>query len=390
MATEYISTYSHSVYIKPEVEDENTFSIANAKLSPIEAIEVNVNRKQLFRTDKTGFRSRTAIAGPQREEIQVKFNANATGWTDRSGGPVLSPVLESALASRRKTGKIHTVDAVNANTISVQSESQLLVGSGLSFGDEIRFVKSILNERTFELSSAFTAPLSAGSMLLGCCDFRPGSEVQTFGIFEFWRPATAVQRALNGVCADRTTIEINSDFVSMSVVAFAKSMADSVSANTVTAPFPSAPVANPSEISSISPISGHLGQALVGSSGQRVCTIVQGRISIDNGIEARSDEFGCYGAKAFTLGRRRVDLDLYLYERTDEVSRNLFEGAIRNEPTSVMLQLGVGQGNMMGIYLPVVLMPVPIFVDSDSRVLWRFKGAIATGLQDDELFISLA
>lgn len=390
MATEYISTYTHSVYIKPDVEGEDALTTTNAKLAPIETIEVSVNRKQLFRTDKTGFRSRTAISGQQREEIQLKFNANATGWTDRSAGPVLSPVLASVFASPYKTGKPHTVATVNSNTVSVQSESQLLVGNGLSFGDEIRFVKSIIDDRTFELSSSFSAPLNTGALLFGCCDFRPGNEVQTFGMFEFWRPASAVQRVINGVCADRTTIEINSDFVSMSINAVAKSMTDSVTGSTVSAPFPSAPVVNPSEISSISPISGHLGQALVGSSGQRVCTIVQGRISIDNGLEARSDEFGCYGAKAFTLGRRRVDLDLYLYERTDEISRDLFEGAIRNEPTSVMLQLGIGQGNMMGIYLPIVLMPVPIFADSDSRVLWRFNGAIATGLQDDELFISLA
>jgi len=390
MASEYISSLSNTIYLKADSDIGAALDVSDARIAPIESLSVNVKRKQLFRNDKSGYRSRNPLLGPQREEIGLSLVANATGWANRPETPVLSPLFQSAFASPIEIGQNYTVASSALNSITLQTDSNLQVGMAVCFGEELRFVRSVQDARSFELNSPFSSAPSNGALLLGCCNFSPGNIVHTFEVFEFWTPATAVQRVTSGCCANRTAIEINNDFVTISVDGFAKALTDSVTYNGVSGVFPQAPVANASSTSAISPIAGHLGQALIGASGQRVCTLVQGKITIDNGIQSRSDEFGCYGIKAFTLGQRKTEIDLSLYERNDHLSRELYAKAVDNEPTSLMLQLGTGQGNMMGIYLPAVLVPVPAFVDSDSRVLWRFKGAVSIGAQDDEIFVAVA
>jgi hypothetical protein len=390
MALEYISTFSNMFYLRADTNTEGPLQLADARRAPIESLQISVKRKQLYRTDKSGHRSRNAVLGPQRENIDLSINANVTGWSDRSEEPILAPLFASAVAAPGKPGTNLTVASVAGSNVTVMGSPSIWVGMALSFSDEIRFVRSVIDANTFELNGSFSAALQAGSVLLGCTSFAPGASVETFELFEFWSPSAAVQRAISSACANRTTFEINSDFVTMRIEGFAKTLTDSVTNSLSPLEFPALSSANPQSDSLISPIAGHLGQALFGAAGKRLCTIVQGRVSIDNGIQSRSDEFGCFGTKSFTLGRRSVELDLNLYQRNDEVSQELFAAAVRNEPVSIMLQLGSGQGNMLGIYMPSVLMPVPSFVDSESRVLWKFSGAQSVGSQDDEVFLALA
>lgn len=389
MALEYISTFSNVFYLRADTNAGEPLQLAEARRAPIESLQVAVKRKQLFRNDKTGYRSRAAVLGPQREDVNLSLTANVTGWADRNEEPSLGPLFASAVSAEGQSGTNLTVDSVAGSNVTVLGTPDVWVGMALSFSDEIRFVRSVIDPNTFELNGSFSAPLQQGSILFGCKTYAPGGTAETFELFEYWSPSAAVQRAVSAACANRTTFEINSDFVTMSIEGFAKTVTDSVTNSMAPLEFPTLASANPQNESILSPIAGHLGQAVFGASGKRICTIVQGKVSIDNGIQTRSDEFGCFGTKSFTLGRRTVELDLNLYQRNDEISQELFATAVRNEPVSIMLQLGSGQGNMMGIYLPSVLMPVPSFVDSESRVLWKFNGAQSVGSQDDEVFLAL-
>lgn len=390
MALEYISTFTNSFYLRADTNSEEPLQLNEARRAPIESLQIEVKRKQLFRSDKSGYRSRSAVLGPQRENVDLSLTANVSGWSDRSKDPTLAPLFASSVAAAAQVGGNLTVATVSGNNISVLGNPNIWVGMALTFGDEIRFVRSVLGAGAFELNGSFSAPLEAGAVLVGCSNFAPGASAETFELFEFWSPSAAVQRAVSAACANRTTFEINSDFVTMRVEGFAKTLTDSVTNLLAPIEFPELASANLQPEPALNPIAGHLGQAVFGSGGKRICTIVQGRVRIDNGIQSRSDEFGCFGTKSFTLGRRSVEIDLNLYQRNDEISHELFSSAVRNEPISLMLQLGSGQGNMMGIYLPAVLMPVPTFVDSDSRVMWKFNGAQAVGSQDDEVFLALA
>jgi hypothetical protein len=72
----------------------------------------------------------------------------------------------------------------------------------------------------------------------------------------------------------------------------------------------------------------------------------------------------------------------------DEQTQGLYEAARQWSPTSVMLQLGEQQGQLLGIYLPSVSLVVPSFDDSQNRVQWRFQSSQARGLVNDEVFVA--
>jgi hypothetical protein len=55
-----------------------------------------------------------------------------------------------------------------------------------------------------------------------------------------------------------------------------------------------------------------------------------------------------------------------------------------------MFQLGQQQGQMMGVYLPQVMLEMPLYDDQESRLIWDFKTDVAQGTNNNEIFIALA
>ena len=55
-----------------------------------------------------------------------------------------------------------------------------------------------------------------------------------------------------------------------------------------------------------------------------------------------------------------------------------------------MLQLGLQQGEIMGIFLPNVMPEIPEYDDSETRLQWQFKNNLAQGTANDEIYIAFA
>ena len=387
MANEYIATLSNRIFIKSEADHPEANNMEAAELAPVTSFAVNSNRKRIFRRDKTGFRSEAPATGQQRELIEFHLDGYGTGWSGGASKPAIAPILESGLCQSATLGTTYAVQASTGTSITLQSDAALTIGTGLAFGSEIRFVESILGPRDFTLNAAFTVQLGAGASLDGCANLSPGDIPNTMSILDSWAPNQAVQRYLTGAIANELSISINNDFLEIGAKGFARNLYDSVSGiGGSDFQFPTAPTA-PNLMSA--PISGHLGQAILGVSAARLCTMTQATIHIANNIEPRTDEFGCFSTKGFVLGRRKVTLDLTIFERNDELSQALYTKAVNNEPVSVMLQIGNQPGSMFAIYMPTVLFPIPSFSDAQPRLLWQFRSAIAMGLQNDEIFIAM-
>ena len=387
MANEYVATLSNRIFIKSEADHPEANNMEIAALVPVTSFTVNSNRKRIFRRDKTGFRSEAPATGQQRELIEFHLDGYGTGWSGGANKPGIAPILESGLCESATLGGTITVQSSAGASVTSQADAALQVGMGLALGSEIRFVESIFGPRDFTLNAAFTQQLSAGMSLEGCASLAPGDTPNTMAILDSWAPNQAVQRYLTGAIANEIKISINNDFLELSAKGFARNLYDSVSGIGGTDfTFPTAPAA--ASLSS-TPIAGHLGQALLGVSSARLCTMTQATIQIANNIEPRTDEFGCFSTKGFVLGRRKVTLDLTVFERNDELSQALYTKAVNNEPVSVMLQIGNQPGSMFAVYLPAVLFPIPSFSDAQPRLLWQFRSAIAMGLQNDEIFIAM-
>jgi hypothetical protein len=388
MANEYIASLSNRIFIKSETDFPEADSMADAAVAPVTSLALTSNRKQLYRRDKTGYRSESPVMGPQRELIEFSLESYGTGWSGGSVKPAIAPILESGMCLSGELSPAYVVQSSSGASITLSADAPLRVGMGFAFGSEIRFVESISGPRDFTLNTAFSIQLTGGSQLDGCANLATGDVVNTMSILDSWAPSQAVQRFVTGAVTDELKIKVNNDFLEISAKGYARNLYDSVSGiGGSEFEFPVEPV-NSSPLQN-SPIAGHLGQAFIGVPAGRLCTLTQAEIRIENNIEPRTDEFGCFSTKAFVLGRRRVSLDLTVFERNDELSHALYSKAVNNEPVSVMLQMGDQPGSMFAVYLPAVLFPVPAFSDSEPRLLWQFRNAVAMGLQNDEVFIAM-
>jgi hypothetical protein len=384
MASEYIATHSNRIYLKSEAENPVMGDMTQAMLAPVTDFRVATRRKQLFRQDKTGYRSESPVLGPQRELIEVALNAYGVGWEGGVATSSIGPVLESGFCAGSNTSGGGTVSAITGTTITFAEDTDLETGSAIVFGSEMRFVVAVGGPREVTINSPFTVEPSAGAELLGCLGQKAGDERRALSILDAWSPAQAVQRYITGVVADRLSIEVNNDFVEIGMKGYARRQYDNVSGNVGSEfAFP----AEPAQVAPVaSPIAGHLGQAVIGES--QVCTLTEAKIVIDNNIEPRTNEFGCFETKAFVPGSRRVTLDFTVYERNDTFSQYLYSAAVNHVPVPVMFQLGRQQGAMLGVYLPAVLLNMPEFDDRQPRLLWRFQASLALGGMNDEVYLA--
>jgi hypothetical protein len=135
-------------------------------------------------------------------------------------------------------------------------------------------------------------------------------------------------------------------------------------------------------------VPGHLGQAWIGVSPSKFCTITAGSVVVKNGIEMRSREFGACAPKAFAPGARRVTAAFDLYSTDSDTMKELYQAARQGSPISVMFQLGLTEGRVMAVNLKSVVPEVPEFDDSENRLQWKFRPSSAQGTVDDEVAVA--
>jgi hypothetical protein len=387
MSIQYIQSASNRIFVRRESDSNDLLEMTTADLAPALQFEYRSDREQLLREDKNGLRSRMAVTGPVREIHQFFMKYYGTGWSGEGRNAVIA-LTESALWNPAVETTAVEVIAAAGNQVSLAGGANLNIGTALGYGGEIRFIQAILAQGDYQLNAPFSIGIGPGAILDKCLTLQPGDVPQRLAILDDWAPSTAVKRLLKGAVVDRLTIGINNEFLEMEAYGYAQKMFDNGAGDYPEGQlFPTAPVGQGATWSQ--PIPGHLGQVLIGQQNGRLCTLTAAKIEIDNKIEARSNEFGCYEIKSFVPGKRKVTVSISVYQRTDEMSRYIFDKASRNEPISVMIQIGNQPGSLFAAYLPSVLFPTPEFDDSKARLVWHFSGGMAIGGINDEIFLAM-
>ncbi len=387
MSIEYIQSASNRIFVRRESDSNDLLEMTTAELAPALQFEYRSEREQLLREDKNGLRSRMAVTGPVRETHQFFMKYYGTGWSGE-GRNAVSALTESALWNSAVETTAVEVIAAAGNQVSLASGSNLGIGSALGYGGEIRFIEAVLSQSDYQLNAPFSIGIGPGAILETCLTWQPGDVPQRLAILDEWAPSNAVKRLFKGAVVDRLKIGVNNEFLEMEAYGYAQKMFDNIASNYPEGQlFPTAPVAHSTNWSQ--PIPGHLGQVLIGQQDGRLCALTAAEIEIDNNVEARSNEFGCYETKNFVPGKRKVTVSISVYQRTDEMSRYIYDKASRNEPVSVMIQMGNQPGSLFAAYLPSVLFPTPEFDDSKARLVWRFSSGMAIGGVNDEIFLAM-
>jgi len=218
--------------------------------------------------------------------------------------------------------------------------------------------------------------------------YQPATDLPSVSVFDYWSPSTAVQRILQGAMVNQLEFSLNGDFHEFHFSGYAQDLLDNASFDGPVGQLQTFPLEPAIGAFDYSVVPGHLGQAWLGVSPTKFCTITGGNVTIKNDLAARAKEFGSCGTKAFAPGMRTVTAAFDLYGMDSSAMTELYQAARQQSPISVMFQLGEVDGQVMAVYLKSVIPEVPEFDDSENRLQWKFRASRAQGTIDDEISVA--
>ena len=264
----------------------------------------------------------------------------------------------------------------------------------MSAGGEIRFVAAIVDTQTVQLNAPFQVQPANGATVTATVTYGPATELPSASIYDYWSPATAVQRVIYGAGVEQMDIVVNSDYHEFRFSGIAKDVLDSASFEAGAAQLQSFPAEPAVAGFDYSIVPGNMGQAWLGAEPTQFCTITAATFTVKNSLDTRDREFGaggaCSQARAISPGDRTVTASFDLYTRDDASTKALYQAARQQSPISVMFQLGETEGQLMGVYLKSVVPEVPEFDDGQNRLQWHFRASRAQGTADDEISVAFA
>jgi hypothetical protein len=386
----YIASSDNRIYAAAEANYcvAGTASLTNRIPAVSLAVRQSVERPQ--RRDKTGSRTFGGWpAGGARRRNSFDLSVYLAGWDPAAAAPSYGALFQAGLGGPGIVFAGGTVSGVPAaGQVQFVSAHELTVGQAIRSGGELRFVAAIVNPTTVALNVPFSTAPAAGSAIGKTISYLPATNLPSVTVFDYWSPATAVQRILAGGAVERMRVEVNGDFHQFEFVGVAADVVDNLTFASGQAGLTSFP-AEPGPVSgTFSLVPGSLGQAWFGTAPSQFHTLLAAEVTLENNIDLRSREFGESKPRCIVAGRRSVSLDLELASDTQAHTLELYEAAASESPVSAMFQLGNQELHLCGVYLPAVVPEPPEFVDEGARLQWRFRNNRAQGVHNDEIVVA--
>lgn len=362
-------------------------------LNRIPAVRLTVRQRveTRERRDKTGSRTFWGAPAGLRKRTTFTLRTYMMSWTVQGTEPSYGPLFQAALGGAGEHFAGGTVGAGSTEwMLRFTQPHGLTAGQAVRIGGELRFVNGVVDAWAVMLNAPLTAAPGAGTPAGATVSYRPALELPSVSIYDYWTPATAVQRILCGAAVDTLRIRVNADYHEFEFSGAAQDVIDSVSfteGQGGLTGFPEEPQLGEFHYSVVP---GNVGQAWFGPIAERFFTVTEAEIVLRNDLELRDREFGWQVPRGVSPGMRTVTGDLELYELDDERTKALYQAARQRSPIGVMFQLGAAAGQLFGVYMKSVVPEVPEFDDSENRLRWRFTECRAQGTVDDEIYMAFA
>lgn len=385
----YISSNENRFYAGSEASYGQTPTIASRNRLPAVRLSIKHATQKANRRDKVGGRSFAGLPTGLRRQTEYQLRTYLTAWNDLTEQPGYGPLFRAAMGA---APLLHSGAPIAAGSsewqIRFSGSHGLVAGQAVSVGGELRFTAAVVDASTVELNAPLSAAPSAGDSTAPTITYSLGKSLPSVSIFDYWSPEAYVQRIVCGAIVDKMKILVNSDFHEFQFGGPAQDLIDSVSfasGQGKLTDFPDEPGVDSFDYSIVP---GHMGQAWLGVTPERMYSLTAAELSLDNSVDVRNREFGSSSIRCVAGGVRNVNLDFELYGSDQGSTRALYEAAKQRSPISAMFQLGEQSGQLFGAYMKSVLPETPEFDDSETRVRWRFSGCRAQGSADDELVIA--
>src|ERR1035441_8928163 len=172
---------------------------------------------------------------------------------------------------------------------------------------------------------------AGGATITATVTYAPATELGSVSIFDYWSPATAVQRVLFGAGGDQMEILVNGDYHEFHFSGIAKDLMDSASFEAGAAQLQSFPAEPTVGAFDYSIVPGNMGQAWLGTGPSQFCTITAATLTVKNALDPREREFGaggtCSGAREISPGERTVTAAFELFSKDDDATKELYQAS---------------------------------------------------------------
>jgi hypothetical protein len=389
----YVASNNNRFYAALEAAYGSVPAITGANRIPAVKLAAAQAPEQTGRRDKTGSRTFVGVPNTVRKRTAFRLDTFLTEWPVQASGPAHAALFQAAMGGAPMVFGGGTVASSSGTTgITFSAPHGLNVGQGITLGGEIRFVAAVQDATTVFVNAPFANGVTAGATIGRTVTFPLGTALAGVSVFDYWDPSTAVQRIVSGGAVDVMRVRVNGDYQEFSFAGPARDLLDSASfaaGQGGLTEFPAEPVDAGFDYTVVP---GHLGQVWMGPAQTQVLTLTAAELTLRNGVELRTREFGSDYARCITAGERSVNLRFSLFEDADAAqgpdgSAALYQAARQRSPIGVMLQLGEQAGQLFGAYMPAVVPEVPEFDDRETRLQWMFESR-AQGVNNDELFIA--
>lgn len=353
-------------------------------------LNVRVEQERPRRRDKTGTRTYQGIAGELRKRVEFEVGTYLYQREESSPAPKYAALLEAAMGGGAIASAGGAVVAAAAgNQVTFAGPHGLAAGHALAIGGEVRFVESVAGATSVVVSAPFEGMVSG--MQAGAAVVYPlAQDPKSVTIYDYWSPATAIQRILTGAAIDELEFEVNGDFHEIRFRGEASELLDSHTFQTQQGGLESFP-AEPPQIAHVeAPIPGHLGQAWFGTGPEMLHTVKKATLSVKNNMDFRRKDFGSLRPKCLVPGDREVSVELELYSQDKAVFNELYAAATLRNPVPFMMQLGSQPGQMSCVWVPSFVPEIPEFADDEPRLRWRVRSSRAQGAGEDEVYVAFA
>ena len=387
----YISSNANRFYTALESAYGNVAAITASNRIPALKLTIKQQREVVTRKDKTGTRTFAGLPAGGRLKTNFELQTYMTSWNKSAATPGYGPLFQAAIGGAPQQFAGGTVASCTADgKLGFSAAHGLSAGQAVASSGEIRFVAAIIDANNVQLNVPFTTQPAAGATLGAAVTYGPATELPSVSVFDFWSPATAVQRLLCGAAVDQLEIAINGDYHEFHFSGVGQDVVDSSSFSASAGElqsFPQEPVLSGFDYSIVP---GNMGQAWLGTSPSQFFTVTNASVVLKNNLDTRTKEFGSSLPRAISPGQREVTASFDLFAQTDAATAALYQAARQQSPISVMFQLGEVTGQLMGVYLKSVIPEVPEFDDGKARLQWSFRPSRGQGTVDDEIVVAFA
>src|SRR4051794_40919131 len=189
----YISSNANRFYTAIESAYGQVGAIEAKNRIPAVKLTVQQQITAGARKDKTGSRTFTGRPAGGRRRTAFELRTYLTNW-EKSGQPGYGPLFQAALGGGPQSFGGGTIASYAGGRLGFTGAHGLNVGQAVTCGGEIRFVAAIVDASTVVLNAPFAISPGAGATAGATITYAPATELPSASIFEYWTPATAVQR----------------------------------------------------------------------------------------------------------------------------------------------------------------------------------------------------